>query len=365
MEETKFDLQTYMSKNIESLVSSIIKNTLKNPKESIFMLKFAKASKRASKIRKKEEANNLHVPPFLIASITSQCNLHCAGCYSRSNNQTNDCAPTKLLTKEEWAKVFIEARDLGINFILLAGGEPFFRIDVIKEASKVKEIMFPIFTNGTILNDHYYDIFKKNRNLVPILSIEGNKDTTDLRRGKGIYDKLVKNMVELKNRGIIFGSSITVTKNNWKEITSNEFLDDLKIKGCKAVIFVEFTAMDKDSESLELDDNDRLYLENRINELRQTIGEMIYISFPGDEKNYGGCVAAGRGFFHINAHGGAEPCPFSPYSDINLKNNSLKDAINSKLFNIIRTEHILNENHNGGCILVKKKEKIEKLLISE
>ena len=363
MEETKFDLQTYMSKNIEVLVSDIIKHTFKNPRETMFMMKFAKASKKASKIRKKEEENNLHVPPFLIASITSQCNLHCAGCYSRSNHQTVDGEPIKMLTGEDWAKIFIEAKELGINFILLAGGEPFFRIDVIKEASKVKEIMFPIFTNGTFISEHYVSMFDKSRNLIPILSIEGNKEKTDLRRGKGVYDRLVKNMDLLKKKDIIFGASITVTKENIEEVTSDEFLDDLKNRGCKAIIFVEFVPTNENDEYLALSDESRDYLANRINKLRETIGEMIYISFPGDEKNYGGCVAAGRGFFHINAHGGAEPCPFSPYSDINVKNSGLQEAINSKLFEMIKNEHILNQEHVGGCVLARKKDEIERLLI--
>lgn len=69
---------------------------------------------------------------------------------------------------------------------------------------------------------------------------------------------------------------------------------------------------------------------------------MVYLSFPGDEKGTGGCVAAGRGFFHINSHGGAEPCPFSPYSDINVRDTSLKAALNSHLFTELR---------NGGFLL--------------
>ncbi|MBP5444671.1 MAG: hypothetical protein J6Y28_00730, partial [Acholeplasmatales bacterium] len=128
------------------------------------------------------------------------------------------------------------------------------------------------------------------------------------------------------------------------------------------IIFVEFVPTNENDEYLALSDESRDYLANRINKLRETIGEMIYISFPGDEKNYGGCVAAGRGFFHINAHGGAEPCPFSPYSDINVKNSGLKEAINSKLFEMIKNEHILNQEHVGGCVLARKKDEIEKLL---
>ena len=81
---------------------------------------------------------------------------------------------------------------------------------------------------------------------------------------------------------------------------------------------------------------------------------MIYISFPGDEKSSGGCLAAGRGFFHINSHGGAEPCPFSPYSDINVKDTSLKEALQSELFTALRNSNILADDHIGGCVLHEK-----------
>ena len=80
-----FDIQDYMTKGVERVVSDAIRATLKNPRESAYMVKFAAASKRASQKRRKAEDAGEHIPPFLIASITSQCNLHCAGCYSRCN----------------------------------------------------------------------------------------------------------------------------------------------------------------------------------------------------------------------------------------------------------------------------------------
>ena len=89
---------------------------------------------------------------------------------------------------------------------------------------------------------------------------------------------------------------------------------------------------------------------------------MVYISFPGDEKSSGGCVAAGRGFFHINSHGGVEPCPFSPYSDVNIRNTSLKEALHSPLFMALRDGGILNDDHEGGCVLYEKRELVESLL---
>ena len=89
---------------------------------------------------------------------------------------------------------------------------------------------------------------------------------------------------------------------------------------------------------------------------------MVYIAFPGDEKSSGGCVAAGRGFFHINSHGGAEPCPFSPYSDINVRDTSLRAALKSPLFLALQEEGVLLEDHPGGCVLYEKRELVERIM---
>ena len=96
--------------------------------------------------------------------------------------------------------------------------------------------------------------------------------------------------------------------------------------------------------------------------LRREHEEMVFVSFPGDEKSSGGCIAAGRGFFHINSHGGAEPCPFSPYSDINVKDTSLKEAIKSRLFKELQNGGVLNDDHKGGCVLYEKRSQVEALL---
>ena len=357
----KFDLQEYLIKGVEGVVSEAIKATLRNPKESAFMLKFAAASRTASKKRRKAEDNGEHIPPFLIASITSKCNLHCAGCYSRCNHATVDTEPVRQLTDEEWQKVFDEAEELGISFILLAGGEPMLRRGVIEAAGKKPNILFPIFTNGTYLDEKYLELFDKCRNLIPVMSIEGSRELTDERRGEGIYDRLIANMDEIKKRGLIFGASVTVTTRNYREVTSQAFLDSLAEKGCKLIIFVEYVPVTEESRELAPTDTEREFMQSEIIRLRETRPEMVYISFPGDEKSSGGCVAAGRGFFHINSHGGAEPCPFSPYSDINVRDSSLKDAMNSPLFIKLRDEGYLLEDHEGGCILYEKRELVQQI----
>lgn len=357
-----FDIQTYMIHGVERVVTEAVRATLKNPRESAYMAKFALASRTASQKRRKAEDAGEHIPPFLIASITSQCNLHCAGCYSRCNHATVDAVPERQLTSGEWLKIFEEADNLGISFILLAGGEPMLRRDIIEAAGKRPNILFPIFTNGTFMDEKYFDLFDRCRNLIPILSIEGEKKTTDDRRGPGVYDKLAANMDELRKRGLIFGASVTVTTRNLKEVSSDAFLKSLCDRGCKAVIFVEFVPVTDDSRDLAPGDEEREYLKEEIARLRRDHSEMVYISFPGDEKNSGGCVAAGRGFFHINSHGGAEPCPFSPYSDINVRDTSLREAMNSRLFRELRDGGYLLEDHPGGCTLYERKIDVERIL---
>ena len=361
MKET-FDLQKHIEQGVEKIVSDTIKATLKNPKESAFMVRFAAASRKASKTRMKLEQEGLHVPGFLIASITSSCNLHCAGCYSRCNNATVDAAPVEQLSREEWLRVFREAEELGVSFIMLAGGEPMIRRDVIEAAGSMQNIIFPVFTNGTFIDERYFKLLDECRNLVPVLSIEGGREITDARRGEGIYDRVTGNMKKFREKGLIFGASITVTTENVQEVTSEAFVRGLAEQGCKLIIYVEFVPVTEEATHLAPGEKERAYMAEAVDALRNKYDDMVLLSFPGDELAMGGCMAAGREFFHINSHGGAEPCPFSPYSDINVKTTSLRDAMKSQLFDALREKHVLEEAHVGGCVLFTQRAQVEQIM---
>ena len=202
--DERFDLQQYLTEGVEQVVKDALKATLKDPRESAFLVKFAAACAHAAKKREANEKEGLHVPSYLIASITSSCNLHCEGCYSRANNATIDCEPSMQLNADEWQKIFKDAEDLGVSFILLAGGEPMLRWDVIESAGKMQKLMFPVFTNGTFMTDKHMDLLDRCRNIVPVISIEGGREETDARRGEGVYDKVSGVMDKLFSKGIIY-----------------------------------------------------------------------------------------------------------------------------------------------------------------
>lgn len=146
-----------------------------------------------------------HIPAFLISSITAECNLNCNGCYALANQSCRDQTDQEIMPAEKWNDIFFQARKIGVSFILIAGGEPLIRKDVIK-------------------------------------------------------------------------------------------------------------------------------------------------------------YAAGRGFLHINADGGAEPCTFSPYSDISVRDHSLLEVLDSKLFINLRDSGMLIGEHRGGCLLFEKEEYVKDFL---
>ena len=356
--EKSFDLKNYLTAGVENVVRDILKATAANPKESVFMAKFAMRAKASAKVR----AENSFMPPFLIASITSVCNMHCKGCYVRGIGSCDDAPEGEMMSADEWRSVFRQARDAGVCFIIIVGGEPLLRPVVLNAASEFPEILFPVFTNGTLITDQYLSLFDKHRNLVPILSLEGDRGATDERRGQGIYETLLGCMTRMKERGLLFGISITVTAENMRDVTDDSFIQEMQMQGCRAVFFVDYVSTSEEDKLLEPADEHRLYMKEKMTAFRRDYPEMIFISFPGDEKASGGCLAAGRGFFHVNAYGGAEPCPFSPYSDMNVKETPLVEAAQSKLFRALHESGMLLEDHPGGCVLAEKDAQVRALM---
>ncbi len=360
--ESNRNLTTYLNKGAEKLIADILRATLRNPKETVFLQKYHKHQTQMENRRMEQEAQGRHIPIFLISSITSACNLSCKGCYARANGMCGGQSKEALLTAEQWDSIFCQAEEAGISFVLLAGGEPLLRPDVLSRAAEHEGILFPIFTNGTMLDKDVLRLMDHHRNLVPVISMEGGEAATDERRGEGTYKLTQSALSSLEDKKLLFGVSLTVTMENMVEVTSPCFLRSLYDKGCRLVVFVEYVPVALGTEYLALDDPARLMMEAAQESLRERFPGMIFLSFPGDEKHMGGCLAAGRGFFHINPYGGAEPCPFSPYSDVSLKEHTLMQALESPFFKKVRELNAQETDHKGGCALFAKEAQVKSLL---
>ena len=359
---SEVNLAAYMSGSIRDIMAKAYKNVLTNPREAKFAWRMQRLFTRSEKRRKAVlDQEGLDVPPFLISSIATTCNLHCKGCYARSNGIASDeGAPAKeTLSPEQWKAIFAEAASLGINFSLLAGGEPLTRPGILEAVSEVRDMIFPVFTNGTLIGGTYLEFFKEHLNMVPVISIEGTAIGTDARRGQGVFQRAVKSMEMLKEEDLFFGASITVTTENYKQVTSAEFIDMLREFGCKILFYVEYVPTEAGTEHLALEDVHVAEMEQIMELRRSQYDDIIFLSFPGDEKELGGCLASGRGFFHIGPDGAAEPCPFSPFSDGKVNEIGIRGALRSPLFRKLRDAHALGWEHTGGCTLFEHREEVE------
>jgi len=95
-----------------------------------------------------------------------------------------------------------EAQQLGVSAILLAGGEPLIRKELLTITRDFPSIIFPLITNGTLIDETVIRQFKEQRNVIPIISIEGDECETDERRGAGIYKRLQGVMEKMRAEGI-------------------------------------------------------------------------------------------------------------------------------------------------------------------
>ena len=309
-------------------------------------VKIAWYQKKAAGIRRKFERKGLLVPPVVIISVTSRCNLACAGCYMK---QRNGNAPE--MRPDLFSSVIEEAAGLGVGIIVIAGGEPLMRKDeILSVAWTHPRILFPLFTNGLMIDDNSAKEIGCLKNIVPMISFEGSRNDTDDRRGKGVYDRLLKSCSALQQNGIFFGCSVTVTSRNLPGVTDEEFIRGMVRGGARVFVFVEYVPIEPGTEDLVLTRDQQVTLHTRISLLENQF-PALFIGFPGDETRYGGCLAAGRGFIHVSSSGGVEPCPAAPFSDANLADISLRDALQSPFFAKIRLNHTKLTETNGGCAL--------------
>ena len=344
-----------LNNSLKIFFKDALKAAVTNPSQAVFFLKTLNWQRGAVRIREKWEREGIHVPPVLVFSVTSKCNLHCKGCYHQTLRQTSH----EDISDERLLKAIAEAKELGISFIVFGGGEPLMRPRILDIPAKYPEIMFLMFTNGLLINEDVIRKMNQRRNVVPLLSLEGYQTDTDERRGKGVYEMLQKSIDMLKQNGIFWGTSLTLTRSNFDEVTENEFVEKLVKSGCKFFMLVEYTPVKEGTENWALTEEQRSELVERRNAFRAKY-RAVFVALPWDEEEIGGCLSAGRGFVHISAEGNVEPCPFVPFSDTNISNLSLKEALQSKMLRTIRENHRqFEETH--GCALWQHREWVESL----
>jgi MoaA/NifB/PqqE/SkfB family radical SAM enzyme len=186
---TELVYQERFNKSLIRLFSDACRINRFNPSQCLFWVRTYFRQRSRAAARNEAGSEQLNIPPLLILSGTNRCNLNCKGCYASSRSESNE-----ELSLERIESLFQEASDLGVGVIMITGGEPLMKPEILWMAGKQKEIIFPVFTNGILLNKGSISYFKHHKNLIPVLSIKGGRAQTDNGRGTGVYSQLLKRM---------------------------------------------------------------------------------------------------------------------------------------------------------------------------
>lgn len=310
-------------------------------------------------IRSQLVDHGIWAPTLIVISPTMRCNLRCTGCYSGLYSKDGE------LSEAEIDGILAECRRIGVYFVVISGGEPYVMKDVwLRLFKKYSDMYFLTYTNGTLLDEGTVKTLSRLGNVAPGISVEGFEEHTDKRRGHGVYAKVMKAMDLLKAEGVIFGISVTYTRENIDLITTNEFVQYYIDKGAIFAWYFMFMPVGKDP-ILELvpTPEQRVYCGDRIAALRKE-HPLFMADFWNDGPAVGGCLAGGRQYLHILNSGRIEPCVFAHFGVDNIREVSILDAVNSPFFEAIRREFPYNDiaNLKRPCMIMDNPQVLRKVV---
>ena len=310
--------------------------------------------------QKQEESREKYkcnIPWAILLDPTSACNLHCTGCWaSEYGNKLN-------LTFDEIDNIINQGKELGVYMYIYTGGEPLVRKnDLIRICEKHSDCIFLSFTNGTLIDEEFANEMLRVKNFVPAISLEGDEEATDGRRGEGTYKKVIDAMNILRKKKLLYGISSCYTRANYDSISSEEYYDSLIELGAYFVWFFHYMPVGNDA-SVELlpTKEQRTEVFHRIRHLRAT-KPLFAMDFQNDAEYVGGCIAGGRRYLHINANGDVDPCVFIHYSNANIRENSLIDCLHSPIFMAYHRGQPFNDNMLQPCPMLENPEILRQMV---
>lgn len=184
----------------------------------------------------------------------------------------------------------------------------------------------------------------------------------DSRRGDGTYQKAVKAMNLLKSHRLPFGNSICYTSVNIKDVSTEAYVDQLVDWGSYFVWYFHYMPVGKDAvPELLPSPEQREHMYHQIRTLRGK-KPIFMLDFQNDGEYVGGCIAGGRRYLHINANGDCDPCVFIHYSDSNIREKTLLEALRSPLFMAYHDGQPFNDNHLRPCPMLENPEKLREIV---
>lgn len=327
---------------------SIIRNVLKSDRRCLWKFAYNMGWKGLAGFNKfqKRKMRGENFPAFQFISVTDDCNLACQGCWVTKGEKSTSLDLPAL------NKIITDSKQHGSYFFGILGGEPLMYSELMNLFRAHPDCYFQLFTNGTLLNEKVAADLKKVANVTPLISLEGNEEVADIRRGSNRVFQRTVNAIETATRyGLITGVAISVCKSNIEMALSDEFIEMLHSRG---VIYLWYYIYRPTGENphyeLALTEEEILRLRRFLVDGRTKYPIVLIDSYWGaDGEPF--CPAAEGLSHHINPDGNIEPCPVIQFSCDNVRNGDLKDIYEKSSF--IRDFRSDINQKTRGCILME------------
>lgn len=368
--ETNMDLYRMEKWFGKSLVPFAERLVMERPRAAKAVARFI--YQWAYDVKRRSEAaqtKGVVTPCTVVIEPTSRCNLNCPGCYAKSTRKGED------MSYELLEGTVQECADMGVTLITLSGGEPFMREKeeavITRLAQRFPNLGFLVYTNSLCIDEDVADRLGEVGNVFPAISIEGNDDASDARRGSGYSKKTETIRRMLSEREVMYGCSVTATSQNIDYVVSDEFIDRRIADGDMFAWYFIMQPIGRNPDvSLMLNSDQREYMREQLFAMLAK-GKPIFI---GDFWNYGqivdGCIAAGKYYFHIYANGDISPCVFAPVACGNMRDilsgkgeyKSLTEFVNNHpFFRAYREKQKEIKDHRAPCMLIDHPKKFREI----
>jgi MoaA/NifB/PqqE/SkfB family radical SAM enzyme len=221
-------------------------------------------------------------------------------------------------------------RDQGKNLLDMAEAHP--------------EMFFMFYTNGTLITDAVAERMGKLGNIMPAISVEGLREETDARRGEGVFDRILNAFANLRKHKVLFGLSMTATRDNAHMLLSDEVIDFyFQEQGAFFTWVFHYMPIGRDYtlDLMPTPEQRHILYEQAWKQIRE---KGIFIAdFWNSGTLVNGCLSSGRsgGYFYVDWDGNMTPCVFVPYSPLNVNDlfaegKTINDAWEHRFFADIR-----------------------------
>ena len=288
---------------------------------------FAASSNQSKQLRDKWERRGVHVPLLMSANISRYCDMNCRSCLRDHIEMTEQEHYQPQITVHEWERVFREAEGLGVRFLFLMGGKPLRCKEILKRLRYFDKMVFSVFTNGTLMDEEHLQLFKAYPHISPLLNLAGcvGTESTPHSKGSHLYGSLMAGMSWLMHREIPYGAHAVMTGKNYLQLLDTGFLIELIRRKCETVIYME-------NGQGELSSEERIYVVERIKELRILFPEIQLWFRPREDKVEASSMAAGERFLQVTHQGYVEPHRMSGLARKNIREAPLEEILRDDIY---------------------------------